>query len=301
MKESLGLYIFLLSTWMVLSTYWYTCGVRNRCISEVFEYTEEAFLSSTTAAVPFGLKVAGTQIMAEDNIRFIRSRHVPIISGPVKRAFNRVQSYLSIHDDEAIEVTGAYASTEKNNTLLNSLGLARAGAFKAWMIKQGIGGNQIVIRQVKNDSLTFTHDTLISALTFKIIDLPEEKTVSKKELSEVENRLKDNYHPFYFEPSSTALLIDQNLRSYVQDLKTYMEAYPDHTIILVGHTDESGDAETNVRIGRERAEYVMQLLSQAGINDQQMLTNSKGASMPVADHGNKKGINANRRVEIQFN
>lgn len=297
MKESLGLYILLLAAWTILSTCWYTCEIRNRCISEAFEDTEELLSAGNSS---FDLKITDTRIVVVENTKFIHSHHIPIISGPVKLAFNRIQTYLLDHDDLAIEVTGAYTPMEKNHSLLSNLGLARAEAFKAWMVEQGIKRNQIITSQISTDTLTFAHDTVLSALAFKMRDLPEEKIVNKEELKEIAARLKNNYRPFYFESSSTKLFINQDLRNYVQDLKVYLDANPDHIITLVGYTDESGDAETNVRIGRMRAEYVRQKLSQAGIDDQQIRTNSKGASAPAADHDTKKS-NQNRRVEIQFN
>lgn len=299
MKESLGLYVFLLITWISVSTYWYTCRIQNLCIPENLKFTEGALLSAEASSS--GLKIIGTNIGAADNIRFIHSRQHPFISGGIKVAFNNVETYLSLNDDLALEVTGTYASTEKNNTLLDNLGLARAEAFKAWMVMQGADRSQIITRFTESDSLPFIHDTLSNGLAFRIVNKPEEERIGPDELKAVERRLKENYQPFYFESTSANLKVNDHLKAYVRDLRIFLDAYPDKNITLVGHTDESGSAEANVRIGRSRAEYVRQLLSETGINYQQMRTNSKGESMPVASNKTKEGQSKNRRVEIQFN
>ncbi len=294
--KDLVLYVFLLTAWMAASTYWYTCQIKNVCISEAVAFTEGKTFAADTSAEH--LMVVGTNIGAADDIKFIHSRANPLVSAKLKRAFNKVETFLSHRPEKMLEVTGAYATREKNSTLSVDLGLARAEAFSDWMALQGIERTQVLTRSVARDSLTFSHDTLQGGLTFRIVDKPEGKQLSSGELKALKDRLQADRKPLYFESASTSLQIDDTLRQYVHDLKTYLDANPGQSIMLTGHTDNRGDQETNFRIGRSRADDVRRLLSQAGINFQQIRTNSKGESMPIADNDTEEGRSKNRRVEI---
>ncbi len=294
--KDLVLYVFLLTAWMGLSTYWYTCQIKNVCISEAFAFTEGKTFAADTSTDH--LMIVGTNIGTSEDIKFIRSRANPMVSAKLKRAFNDVETFLSLRPEKVLEVTGTYAVQEKNNTLSADLGLARAEAFSDWLALQGIERTQVLTRSVAHDSLTFSYDTLQGGLTFRIIDKPESKPLSSGELKALKDRLQSRQKPLYFESASTTLQIDDTLRQYVQDLKTYLDGNPTQTIMLTGHTDDRGDKETNFRIGRSRADDVRRMLSQAGINFQQIRTNSKGESMPIANNDTEEGRSKNRRVEI---
>lgn len=300
MKESLGLYIFILAAWMSVSTYWYTCRIRNLCIPEEFMFKEGAILSAGPSAL--NLSITGTNISVADNIKFLHSRQHPMITGRIKLAFNDMETFLSLNDDLALEISGAYAAGEKNHSLLDNLGQARAEAFKAWLVKQGCSRSQLITRFVKKDNLAFNRDTLRNGLTFRVIDMPEKEGISVEELQAIGKRLRENNQPLYFadNPSAYALSINNDLRDYIRDLRVFLNANPDRMITLVGYTDESGSAETNVRIGRMRAEYVRQMLSEAGVNYYQMRTNSKGEKVPVASSDIREEQYKNCRVEIKF-
>lgn len=297
----IGGHILLLTGWIALSTFWYTCRFKNLCVSDAFAATEELFAGNTA---PYGLRVAGTPVALSENIRFYRSDYVPIIPPIVKRAFNHTQSYLAAHDDLVIEVMGAYSSKEKNSSLLASLGQSRAEAVKAWLINQGINRSQIITSQVEADTLTFSHDTLMNALAFRIIEREAYEAINKDTLRVVEKRMRKNYQPLYFYPETSAMIISPQVKQYVWDLRTYLDGNPQKTITLIGHTNESSDHDTNFRLAREYAASVRQTLIQAGMNRQQISITSKGAEVPVADSSgkiNKERNAAHKRVEITFN
>ncbi len=289
-------HVLLLMGWMTLSVFWYTCRFKNLCISDAFAATENLFVEHSA---PFGLKVEGTPIALNDNIRFYRSGNVPIIPAAVKRAFNRTQSHLTAHDDLVIEVTGAYTSKEKNSSLLGSLGQSRAEAIKAWLIDQGISRSQIITREAVTDTLTFSHDTLMNALTFRVIDREVSEAINQDTLRVVNRRLHEAYEPLYLYPKTSDLIVTPEVKQYVWDLRTYLDDNPQKTITLTGHTDESSDQDTNFRMARAQAASVRQTLIQAGINRQQISITSKGSQDPVKDDGSK--VDKNKRVEITFN
>ena len=67
-------------------------------------------------------------------------------------------------------------------------------------------------------------------------------------------------------------------------------------VILVGHTDISGDEEENLGLSRQRARSVAQYLTQKGIDE--VVADGFGVDIPVASNESPKGRQRNRRVEI---
>jgi len=67
---------------------------------------------------------------------------------------------------------------------------------------------------------------------------------------------------------------------------------------IQGHTDASGSAENNLRLGLERAEAVRLHLARAGAPLHRMATISYGETAPVADNRSAQGRSLNRRVQL---
>lgn len=75
---------------------------------------------------------------------------------------------------------------------------------------------------------------------------------------------------------------------------------PQFRIRVAGHTDNTGRAEVNLRISRERAGSVADFLIDNGINAQQIIAQGYGATRPIADNSTDAGRAANRRIEINY-
>ena len=67
---------------------------------------------------------------------------------------------------------------------------------------------------------------------------------------------------------------------------------------IQGHTDATGDADYNEKLGEARAEAVRRYLSRGGIALNRMATISYGEEAPVASNDTPEGRAQNRRVSI---
>lgn len=65
-----------------------------------------------------------------------------------------------------------------------------------------------------------------------------------------------------------------------------------------GHTDSTGSAEYNMRLGQERAEAVRRYLNEKGVALNRMSTISYGDTEPAESNKTKAGRSKNRRVVI---
>ncbi|TNF21815.1 MAG: OmpA family protein [Rhodobacteraceae bacterium] len=95
---------------------------------------------------------------------------------------------------------------------------------------------------------------------------------------------------------------DANLRPDLQrDLRALagnLQAYPNSTVQVIGHTDSDGDASYNQNLSQRRAQSVANVLLSAGVSGARIQTIGRGESQPVADNLTPAGKAQNRRVEI---
>lgn len=77
-----------------------------------------------------------------------------------------------------------------------------------------------------------------------------------------------------------------------------LQAYPNSTIQILGHTDNVGDAAYNQDLSLRRAEAVADVLLNAGVPFGRVNTMGRGENQPIASNLTPEGRAQNRRVEI---
>ncbi|WP_425040397.1 OmpA family protein [Primorskyibacter sp. S187A] len=99
-----------------------------------------------------------------------------------------------------------------------------------------------------------------------------------------------------FATDSTAVRSDlqRDLRAVAGNL----QAYPNSTVQVIGHTDSDGDAGYNLDLSDRRASAVASVLIGAGVNPGRIQTIGRGEDQPVASNLTPEGKAQNRRVEI---
>ena len=73
------------------------------------------------------------------------------------------------------------------------------------------------------------------------------------------------------------------------------------TVRIEGHTDSQGGTAANQALSQRRAEAVMRVLSDSGIDSGRLRATGKGESSPIADNDSAAGRARNRRVEVIVN
>ncbi len=81
-------------------------------------------------------------------------------------------------------------------------------------------------------------------------------------------------------------------------LASFLGQYPDHRLLIEGHTDNVGSSDYNQRLSLMRAESVKQYLTGKGIRSQRLSVSGMGMQNPIAANSTAAGRQQNRRVEI---
>lgn len=77
-----------------------------------------------------------------------------------------------------------------------------------------------------------------------------------------------------------------------------IKACPQATVTVVGHTDNTGDDETNVPLSKDRAQAVADYLVSQGVPAGSVSAEGAGSSQPVVSNDTADGRAQNRRTEI---
>jgi outer membrane protein OmpA-like peptidoglycan-associated protein len=77
-----------------------------------------------------------------------------------------------------------------------------------------------------------------------------------------------------------------------------LRQYPQHQILVEGHTDATGSEEFNLRLSQDRANAVRSALVAGGVDASKISAEGFGESQPVASNDTPAGKQQNRRVEI---
>jgi outer membrane protein OmpA-like peptidoglycan-associated protein len=81
-------------------------------------------------------------------------------------------------------------------------------------------------------------------------------------------------------------------------LVTFLNAYPNRTVMIEGHTDSLGSDDFNSGLSQRRADSVKSYLTGQGVGPGRVSASGMGESSPVADNGSPTGRQQNRRVEV---
>ncbi|MFH2203858.1 MAG: OmpA family protein [Elusimicrobiota bacterium] len=91
--------------------------------------------------------------------------------------------------------------------------------------------------------------------------------------------------------------VKEQFRGRIKKVADFMQAYPDTTAEIEGHTDNVGDAAYNRALSGRRAESVMSyLIEEFEIKEERLSAVGYGPDQPVASNATKAGRSQNRRV-----
>ncbi len=86
----------------------------------------------------------------------------------------------------------------------------------------------------------------------------------------------------------------------LQQVATFLQKYPDRTLVIEGHTDNTGDEQYNMNLSSERAITVKTALTAQGIDPSRIIARGLGESAPLASNSDSAGRQRNRRVDLIF-
>lgn len=235
---------------------------------------------------------------ATGNYAFAKSKHDLTATKDVYNAFTKTGTYLKSNPEKMLLLTGVYSAGENNKSAFANLGVARAEAVKAELVKKGAIGENISTAGEVKDNVGFIENKLYNSVDFKF----SEAGAAAAATSAVDNTA-DNGMTIYFKGDETKLDADnEKIKEIIQYLESYMTTNPDARITVNGHTDNQGKLENKSKIAAARARNVRRIIRDYGdkkvFPSKQVVANSVGPDEPIGSNETEEGISLNNRVTI---
>lgn len=103
-------------------------------------------------------------------------------------------------------------------------------------------------------------------------------------------------HNLFFATNATRVLQESEMA--LHDLYEFMIENPNLRIRIVGHTDNVGSDQANMKLSQGRADAVKEALVKRGIAQERIETIGMGKRQPIASNDTEEGRAQNRRVEF---
>jgi hypothetical protein len=139
------------------------------------------------------------------------------------------------------------------------------------------------------------HDYLSSILPMDSVKAMSGKTFSFA-LAPIEKVFSKIFNQVYFETNSSKLQVISSVE--LDALAAYLKTTPNATILIEGHTDNTGTIAQNNLLSTQRAEAIANYLVQKSIDLKRIHTKGLGATMPIADNATVAGRAKNRRTSF---
>ena len=86
----------------------------------------------------------------------------------------------------------------------------------------------------------------------------------------------------------------------VLKLVQFLQLNPKRVVRIEGYTDSTGSPEDNLKLSRDRAQSVADMLVDLGVDEKRIQVQGYGDQYPVEVNASERGRAQNRRVEIVF-
>ncbi|MCH2488994.1 MAG: OmpA family protein [Flavobacteriales bacterium] len=205
----------------------------------------------------------------------------------------KINTYLVEHPDKELHISALYSATENFET--PNFGIKRGNKLKEILTDVGIPSERIVIKPTIKEIDFSAANTYENGFSFSFKPLDEDRIES------VRFRIPESkiVYPRF---SNTGIMVNENLRNLLDEVKQIVAANPDTEIEVIGHTDNVGNGNDNYYLGLEYARQVRWYLVKKGNLDRKKIRAiSKGEEDPIDTNQTVRGRNANRRIEIVFN
>jgi len=267
--------IVLFLVWAAISHHWYVCYIQQDCKQ-----------ASATAEAP----QASAAVAADIRPLVFHAGAAEAITQATFPAFKQT-TLDGLKDGQVLEITGLYYAGEKAPAGFANMGLARAEQVKALFVPPLAAERVVLTSRLASELPAGESDSgLITAVAFDARQAPAANATTIVET--------DDKIAILFPLSSAVQEANPKVDEYLAQLAQRLIKNGE-SLVITGHTDNSGTPARNVIVGMHRAAHIRDLLVGKGMAHERIRILSEGAAKPVASNDSVEGRRLNRRVELQ--
>jgi outer membrane protein OmpA-like peptidoglycan-associated protein len=100
-------------------------------------------------------------------------------------------------------------------------------------------------------------------------------------------------------PAGSAVVMPEHAAE-LNRVVNIMNALPNITMAVIGHADQRGTSDENLKLSRQRAQAVVDYVVSQGINAERLSSKAVGADEPLTQVTSEAAYALNRRTEFVF-
>ncbi len=108
----------------------------------------------------------------------------------------------------------------------------------------------------------------------------------------------DDTRFLFFELNADAL--QTSSIPYLREVAGLLTKDPARNVVLVGHADDTGGKDYNLKLSIERAQAAKRFLIDQGVKEEQIVSYGRGSTQPLSEEEGPEARRKNRRVEIKM-
>lgn len=296
-------YLLLMLLTILLGTYFFITCCSECGANTAEEPVKEAVIPKEPEATsyPFAFSDGDYAYSENDNYNFNASSYDILmpLAASMATGISSLKTFLTENTGKVVNVTGYYKSAETNASAYPNLGLARANAVKNHLVSQGVPSASInTMGQLKEDMIANKDGVYLGPIAYS---LSGESDTAGDELKALYDSIKADPLVLYFDTAEASINLSPEQRQKVADISRYLDKVEGAIVNVVGHTDDTGVAATNMGLGQDRADFAKGYLIQNGISEGKINATSKGQTAPVASNATEEGRSQNRRTVVTLN
>jgi OOP family OmpA-OmpF porin len=296
-----ALYLLGIAITIILGTFLYMKFCCNCTMKTPAVDTEKVPLvvAQDEIFVPFVLNGSGIDYHTNDNIKFLKNSFAVIlpVSDSVSIGIENLKTFLIANPKQKITITGYATSDETNSTTFENLGLARANDIKMYFVSKGLSGSQFNTKGEIIAVLKTSSDTILGPAEYKF-EAAETTPATTDEWVVLKDKINGDPLILHFNTNKSSDKLTDVEQQKVEDLVKYLDHVKEANILIVGHSDNVGNRDSNIALGQKRAEFSKNYLSKKGIESARITTESKGPDEPIGENTTAEGKANNRRTVI---
>ena len=126
-----------------------------------------------------------------------------------------------------------------------------------------------------------------------------EQTIQLIQAEEIKNQLDENGKAIlYINFDTDKATLKSDGEKVVAEISKVLNQDENLRLSIEGHTDNTGSAERNLALSKERAATVVDKLVEAGIGKDRLKASGFGSEKPMVDNNSEENMAKNRRVEL---
>lgn len=255
----------------------------------------------TEGLAAFSFRNGDFKVESKENFNFSPSSYAiqKPVPASIRQAVGKLKAYLAENEDKTLKIKGFYADFEKNTSVFPNLGLARANAVKSYLVGQGISKKHLGIAAALSDKLKPEMITIKGGTAYELVTENQQSLLDKiKSLKFFGEDLQKEPIHLHFATGETQINLTAAEREKIRKISEYLSQVDDAKLLVVGHTDNTGERELNLKISKERADFVKQYFIKNDFATDVIETRGEGSDSPIADNKTEEGRAKNRRVTL---